>query len=158
MFPVAQICLSRAPERALPQSSIGRRCSWRLSAALVIASRAPSSSSSTVLSSKGWRDWENINTLWWWWWTFLPLSLSGTITPVSDYSGSPEDPLRIPLVSALTLGESSGDPQGILRWSAIVWHRHKEGGRGTDWLIIYATLGPALVLVLQHILVSLLCT
>ena len=38
--------------------------------------------------------------------------------PVSHYTGSPEDPLGIPLVYALTPGRSWGDPQRILRGSS----------------------------------------
>ncbi len=41
--------------------------------------------------------------------------------PVSHNRGSPMDPLKIPLVYALTIQD---DPQGILRGSTIVWHRH----------------------------------
>ncbi len=56
--------------------------------------------------------------------------------PVSHYRESPADPLRIPLVYALTLGGSPEDPQGILSTSETL----AIGGRGEMGRMTYLSV------------------
>ena len=59
------------------------------------------------------------------WWSLvaecllISLRSLSLLMPVSHYTGSPQD---LPSLSSY----SRGDPQGILRGSSLVWHRHKS--------------------------------